>query len=324
MNGTLRSRSTDGTPHHPAIAPVTATTGKSATAAAPAAMRSQGRLRPPSPATSRAARRTVRALTTRLPSAKAPSSARSQIDIDQTGDPARGTVDHAQRGRLEVAQRFPRPPAGGGRRRRGCRARRTGEGDSGRSRAGRLGAAGSGPSSVVSSGCPIRMICRSFSVAVSRFVRRRSCSSASGPRFWASSMISTVRRPRPWAVEQVAVERVDIGLAGCGASAGYATRSSSQTVASSSSGVSDGLSDERDVARRRAAARAGTGRWWSCRCPPRRSTARSRRRSRTPYSRWARASSVAGAQVDEARVRRVGEWPFREPEVRQRHRRTHD
>ena len=59
MKGTLRSRSSVGTPHHPAIAPVTATVGSSATAATPAAIRNQGRLRPLSPATSRAARRTV-------------------------------------------------------------------------------------------------------------------------------------------------------------------------------------------------------------------------------------------------------------------------
>ena len=53
----------------------------------PAAMRSQGGCSPPSPATSRAARRTVRALTTRLPSAKAPSSARSQMTLTRRGMP---------------------------------------------------------------------------------------------------------------------------------------------------------------------------------------------------------------------------------------------
>ena len=47
-----------------------------------------------------------------------------------------------------------------------------------------------------SSGWPIRMICSSLAVAVSRFVSSRTCSSVCVLRFCASSTISTTRRPR--------------------------------------------------------------------------------------------------------------------------------
>ena len=46
-----------------------------------------------------------------------------------------------------------------------------------------------------SSGWPIRMICNSFCLAVSRLVSRRTCSSTAGVRFCASSTTSIVRRP---------------------------------------------------------------------------------------------------------------------------------
>jgi hypothetical protein len=64
-----------------------ATSRAMAAAAAATPVLDQRRTRSPSPATSRAARRTVRALIVRAPSAKAPSRARSQITLISRGTP---------------------------------------------------------------------------------------------------------------------------------------------------------------------------------------------------------------------------------------------
>ena len=63
------------------------------------------------------------------------------------------------------------------------------------------------PNNSRSSGWPMRMICSSFCVSVSRLVSRRTCSSTSGARFCASSTTSTMRLPSACALSRWRLSR---------------------------------------------------------------------------------------------------------------------
>ena len=98
------------------------------------------------------------------------------------------------------------------------------------------------PSSSRSSGWPIRMICSSFCVSVSRLVSRRTCSSTSGARFCASSTTSTMRLPSACALSRWRLEQVDQVLeAALGSRLDTRCRALRRCASRNSAGVMRGL-----------------------------------------------------------------------------------
>ena len=97
------------------------------------------------------------------------------------------------------------------------------------------------PNNSRSSGWPMRMICSSFWVSVSRLVSSRTCSSTSGARFCASSTTSTMRLPSACALSRWRLSRSTRSLRLRSEPTGTWSPSSSQMASRNSAGVMRGF-----------------------------------------------------------------------------------